>query len=385
MQVGQECIFESLVYEDEHTHRSVRRLTPTDYWSHHQYFYFNMWTPDSRSVVISSNREDQIWRQYLIEVETGKAVCLNDLRQGRPNMAEVSRDGKTMLYSAGNELRRLDLADFAEETLYSQAEPWTGWGVYYGPTADHSRAVMVEIHKDDVIRAKTGWDNFRKQLAAKPRCRLVELDLHTGESNVLLEDACWFGHPNYRPNGKTIMFCHEGPWELVDSRLWFIDPDGSNLREGRKRDPNIPPSDSAERWGHEYWLADSSRAAYEYYTSRKAETTSINLLDPDTLEEEVLMTGSRYAHFISNRDNSMIVGDGHPKLAGGMIFIVDVAAKKEQAICYHGSSMEPYIDPRSGRPNTQMVHPHACFSPDSSKVVYSSDLHGSPAAYVVEV
>ena len=101
MEVGQECDFESLTYEDELTGRQVKRITPTDYWSHHQYFYFNMWTPDSRRVVISSNRDDQVWRQYLVDVETGKGVCLNDLRQGIPRMAEISRDGKTMLYSAG--------------------------------------------------------------------------------------------------------------------------------------------------------------------------------------------------------------------------------------------------------------------------------------------
>jgi len=383
MQVGQECTFESLIYEDELTGRQVKRLTPTDYWSHHQYFYFNMWTPDSRAVVISSNREDGVWRQYLVDVETGQAVCLNDLGRGRPNMAAVSRDGKTMLYSAGRELRRLSLTDLTEETLYTQPEPWTAWGVYYSATADHGRAAMVEMHKDDRIPAKTGWDAFGKQHAAKPRCRLVELDLASAASNVILEDECWLGHPNYRPNGKTIMFCHEGPWEMVDSRIWFIDPDGSNLREGKRRDPNVPPGKGAERWGHEYWLADSSRAAYEYYTSRQAKTTSINLLDPDTLQEEVLMEASRYAHFISNRDNTLIVGDGHPD-QGGTIFVVDVAARKERAICRHGSSMKPYVDPLSGAPNTQIVHPHACFSPDSSKVVYSSDLHGSPAVYLVE-
>lgn len=384
MHVGQECTFESETYDDDLTGRLVKRLTSPDYWSHHQYFYFNMWTPDSRRVVISSNREDGIWRQYLVDVETGRGVCLNDLRQGRANMADVSRDGKTMLYSAGRELRRLDLADLSARTLYTQPEPWTAGSVYYGPTADHSRAVMVEMHKDDHIPAKTGWDAFTTQFEAKPRCRLVEVDLRTGDSEVLLEDRCWFGHPNYRPNGKTIMFCHEGPWELVDSRLWFIDPDGSNLREGRKRRPDIPPGKSAERWGHEYWLADSSRVAYEYYTSRGATKTSINLLDPDTLQEDVLMESSRYAHFISNRDNTLIVGDGHPDY-GGAIFIVDVGRRKEKAICHHGSSMKPYIDPRSGRPDTQIVHPHACFSPDSSKIVYSSDMHGAPAAYVVAV
>ncbi len=69
MQVAQECTFESETYDDQLTHRPVKRITSTDYWSHHQYFYFNMWTPDSRRVVISSNREAQICRPYLVDVE----------------------------------------------------------------------------------------------------------------------------------------------------------------------------------------------------------------------------------------------------------------------------------------------------------------------------
>jgi len=385
MKVAQVCKFESHTYTDELTGATVKRITPTDYRSHHMYFYFNMWTPDSRKVLISSNREDLIWRHYLVDVETGEGICLTDVRDARASMAEIARDGKTMLYSAGRELRRLDLTDLTERTLYTQDEPWTAWGVYFSATGDHARAAMAEMHKDDRIPPKEGWDAFAKQLAARPRCRIVEVDLTTGEHKVLLEDKCWFGHPNYRPNGKTVMFCHEGPWELVDSRIWFIDPDGSNLREGRKRDPDIPPGETAERWGHEYWLADSSRAAYEYYPHKKHASTSIRMLDPDTLEEEVLMEGSRYSHFISNRENTLIVADGHPEMAGGAIFVVDVRAKKQRTLCRHGSSMKPYIDERTHRPDTQIVHPHPAFSPDSSKVVYSSDMHGSPAAYVVAV
>jgi len=386
MDVAESCTFEAHEYTDEVAGKTVRRITSTEYWSHHPYFYFNMWTEDSRRVLVSSNRDDGVWRLYLLDVTTGEAVCLTNEPDRRNNMAELSRDGGSVLYSASSSLKRLDLATFQAETIYTQDDPWTAWGVYFSAAADHTRAALVQMHKDDHVPAKTGWDNFRKQHAVRPRCRLVEVDLATGEANVLLEDRCWFGHPNYRPDGRTIMFCHEGPWNLVDSRIWFIDPDGSNLREGRERMPDNPPGEQAEAWGHEFWLADSTYAAYEYYPGKKDTVagTSINLLDPDTLEERILMTSSRYSHFLANREATLIVGDGSPSAADS-IFIIDVPSKTERALCRHGSSMKPYIDPRSGRPNTQMVHPHPAFSPDSSKVVYSSDLHGSPAVYVVEV
>jgi oligogalacturonide lyase len=178
------------------------------------------------------------------------------------------------------------------------------------------------------------------------------------------------------------MFCHEGPWSLVKSRVWFIDPDGTNLREGRKR--QRPPGDMAELWGHEYWLADSSRAAYVYFPEKYGRDATVRLLDPDTLTEDVLMPVSRYSHFISNRDNSLIVGDGHVP-ADENIYVVDTQRRTERLLCRHASSNKPYLHPRTGKPNTQEVHPHPCFSPDSRQVVFSSDRDGGPAVYVVDV
>jgi len=382
MRVGQTVLFAGGTYQDEKTGRPVRRLTPPSFRSHHQYFYLNMWTPDSKRVLISSNREDGCYRHYLVEIETGEAVCLTDAEELGHHFGELAHDGSHFLYVTGPELRRRSLADLTEETVYVQPEPWTGRSVYYGATASHARAVMVEMHRDDVVPAKTGWDAFPKQFEARPRCRLVELDLASGEARVIHEDRCWLGHPNYRPDGRTIMFCHEGPWDRVDSRIWFVDPDGSNLREGRRRER--APGELAERWGHEYWLADSSHAAYVYFPERYGVDGTLRFLDPETLTEEVVMPVPPCSHFLSNRENTHVVCDGEAGLSDDL-YLLDLATKTSAELCRHGSSMKPYIDPRTGRANTQEAHPHPCFSPDGRRVVFTSDREGEPAVYVVEM
>lgn len=385
MEIGSQCRFPIEPCADELTGREVRRIGAADYRTHHQYFYFRMWMGDSRRVLVSSSREDGIYRHYLADVESGEAVCLSDCENLSSGFGEFTPDGAALMYVAGPELRIRCMAEKSERTVYTQQPPWTARGVYYGATADHSRVVMVEMHAEDRIPAKEGWDAFPRQFAARPRCRLVELDVQAARATVIHEDRCWLGHPNYRPDGRTIMFCHEGPWELVDSRLWFIDPDGANLRQGRKRDPARPPGEgTGELWGHEYWLADSSRAAYIYFPGKYGHNASIRLLDPESLDEEVLMEVSSYSHFISNSDNSLIVADGQAGLSDA-IWLVDVAGRRESPLCRHGSSMKPYIDPRTGHPNTQEVHPHPCFSPDSRRVVFSSDRDGFPAVYVTEI
>jgi oligogalacturonide lyase len=361
----------------------VRRLTSPNDRSQHQYFYCNMWTQDSGCVLVTSNRGDGVFRLYLVDVESGAGLCLTDGDRPVRQMAELAHDDAHLLYPGGRELRRLSLPDLQDEVLYTQPEPWTGGGMYYSPTRDHARVVMVEMHRDDRIEAKTGWDAFAPQFHARPRCRLVELDCGTGAATVLHEDVCWLGHPNYRPDGRTVMFCHEGPWHLVDSRIWFIDPDGGNLREGRQRDPAHPPGEeTGERWGHEFWLADSSRAAYVFFPREYGERATLRLLDPDTLEEEVLMPVSHYSHFIFNREATLVVGDGNAPQSDAL-YVVDVATRTEHVLCRHGSSMRPYIDARTGEVNTQAAHPHPCFSPDSRRVVFTSDRDGEPAVYVV--
>ena len=384
MKPGETCTFEAMTYTDEESGREVRRITPVDCRSHHQYFYMNMWTEDSRRVVVSSNRVDGRYRHYLLDVESGQAVCLTDGEPLRPHFGELATDGRRFYYGTKQELHCLDLDDFSDVVIYRQEAPWTGTPIYYGSTEDHSRFVLVEMHADDRIQAKQGWDVFEKQFRAKPRCRLVELDSATGVWRVIHEDKCGLGHPLYRPDGRTIMFCHEGPWNLVDSRLWFVDPDGSNVREGRKRDPERPAeSENAEKWGHEFWLPDSSAAAYVYFPGEYGAETTLNYLDPDTLEERVVMPVTGYSHFIVDRQMTRAVGDG-VRQGHRNIYTADLRTHAETLVCMHNSSMKPYVNERTGKPNTQEAHPHPCFSPDGKKIVFTSDRHGEPAVYVVD-
>ena len=158
MEAGQACTFDVHAYTDDVAGRTVRRITAEGAWCRHPYFYFNMWTGDSSRVLVVSNRQDGRWRIYLVEVDTGQAVCLTDDGDLRSGMAELSRDGAAMLYGTAGDLRRVDLETFEAETLYTQGEPWNGRGVYFSATADHTRAALVQMHTEDHIPAKTGWD-----------------------------------------------------------------------------------------------------------------------------------------------------------------------------------------------------------------------------------
>ena len=148
---------------------------------------------------------------------------------------------------------------------------------------DNRFLAIVETRRDSLPEKKKGanWDFFAITCKAKPHCRIVYCDLQTGSFHTVLEDDCWFGHAQIRPGDPdTIMFCHEGPYDLIDARLWLVQSDGSNYRCCRQQ-----PSDLILT--HEFWLPDGSKLAFVYRETTGEKVENIRMIDPDTMEEEI--------------------------------------------------------------------------------------------------
>ena len=240
-----------------------------------------------------------------------------------------------------------------------------------------------------------GWDFFAKTCLAKPRCRIVYIDLVSGASRTLVEENCWFGHVQIRPGDPdTIMFCHEGPYDLIDARLWLIQSDGSRYRRCREQPDDLILT-------HEFWLPDGSRLAFVYRETTGEKIEDIRMINPDTMKEEIWMRCSPYAHFICDRQNRYMVGDaqgsdvpihlldsekpceadkGKPEeVRNDFIYLVDVEGRSEQRLCYHGTSWSAAYG------NPQDSHPHPCFTEDGKYVIFVSDREGTPCIYRVNL
>ena len=117
------------------------------------------------------------------------------------------------------------------------------------------------------------------------------------------------------------------------------------------------------------------------------------MMRPETLEEELFMPCLPYAHFICDRQRRWFVGDCQgqetpihlqtgegrgQEVRNDFIYLVDIARKKEIPLCYHGTSWTTI----HGTP--QDAHPHPCFTPDGSGVVFTSDREGKPCVYLAK-
>ncbi len=362
--------------QDSQTGHTVIRMTPPHIICHRNYFYQKCFTREGSKILFGGAFEGH-WNYYLLDIDQQQATQLTDGAGDNTFGGFLSEDDQSLWYVKNSrELRRVDLHSLEEYVVYEVDEEWVAYGTWVA-NSDCTKLVGIEIKKSD-WQPLTDWSKFRAFYFTNPECRLINIDLHTGELQVILQEKRWLGHPIYRPfDDNTVAFCHEGPRDAIDARMWLINQDGSNLRKVRQHD-------AGESFTHEFWVPDGSAL---YYVAHKENDPQRYLFsaDPATLENRQLMAIPPCSHLMSNHDGSLIVGDGAPHNTGDIshndpfIWVFDIKNGTQKAICQHNTSWKVLDGDR------QVTHPHPSFSPDNKWVLYTSDEEGMPALYLAQV
>jgi oligogalacturonide lyase len=173
---------------------------------------------------------------------------------------------------------------------------------------------------------------------------------------------------------SLLMFCHEGPWHMVD-RIWTIRTDGTGLA---KRHTRRMPMEIA---GHEFFGADGRTIWYDVQTP-KSEVFWLAGLDLQSGRRTAYRVARAHwsVHFNVSPDGTVFAGDG-----GGP---ASVAAPGNGQWIYlfrpgpSGLTAIPLVD--LGR-HDYALEPNVTFTPDGRWLVFRSDVHGAPHVYAVEV
>lgn len=372
---------------DPDTGAKVTRLTPRDVTCHRNYFYQKCFTNDGRKLIFAGEfgpAPSPNWNYHLLDLESQTAVQLSDGLRENTFGGFMSPDDRHLYFVRGDRnLIRLELATLAEDVVYTVAEGWVGYGTWVSNSAC-TKIVGIEIHADDWFPL-SDWRKFAEMFHTQPRCRLFSVDLVTGKQTTILEQRGWLGHPQYRPfDDNTVAYCHEGPHDLIDARMWFIDEDGRNRRCGKEHL-------DGESCTHEFWVPDGSAMIYVSYLKGEVNRW-ICSLDPVTLKDRRLMQMQPCSHLMSNHDGTLIVGDGcgtpadvadasgHTLATNDpFLHLFDVAKGTSRRIAHHDSSWGVY------KASRQVTHPHPSFSPDQKAVLFSADGDGEPGLYLAEV
>lgn len=357
---------ELTIREDPVSGATVRQLTNYKAHSSHNYFTYPGWYDDGRKLVIISDRDN---RTNLLGVDldggemtqlTGSGpesgvggFCKNPVRE-------------EIYFKHGRALKALDLETLQTRHLFTYPEGYNPGGA--DVTAD-GRFVVTGCSEDlsDQFQVDLGhgYIGFDEMWAAKPHSLILKVPVDGGEGQRVFDEQCWLSHFNTSPKFPDIMtFCHEGPWNKVDNRIW-----GLNLDTGEHW--KIRPTDDEEAVGHEYWMADGEHIGYHGSNAEGGIYGSIRF--DNTEHVEAPFSGHCW-HFHS-QSLDLVVGDGSSEEP----YLLAWRFRKgvfegPKVLAWHRGSF-----------HTQRVHVHPCVHAGGSKVLYTADAKGYGQVCVVDV
>lgn len=336
-------------YRDRETGREVLQLTNSPFYSGNLYFTAQSFTRDNKGLVFLSNRPAKT-ELYMAELETGRFQQLTEAETGAYH-ACVCPKTNTVAYLDNSAVWMLDLRTLEQRKVYSFPK-------------DH-RPDLLSIDDDGKYIAFAHCVPLEKSLAPDQTHHswVIRIKTDGSGSQVVHEEDYWISHVIINPRDPdTILFCHEGSWDVVRQRLWLVQADGSRLRK-------IRVEETAElSIGHEHWTEHGEAVGYHGFYRGRAFLGRVRK-DGTGIEEYTMTAPS--GHTSATEDGRLVLGDGGVEYP----FISLYRFKGQFAV--------PEVLCNSGRIYRVGVHGHANFSSDGKYVVYASERGGQSNVYVV--
>ncbi|MFS0725777.1 oligogalacturonate lyase family protein [Paenibacillus sp. 1P07SE] len=359
---------EAKVHKDRVTGVSVRQLTDYKTHSHHFYFTESGWYDEERRVLFFSDRGNST-NLFSLHLESGEMTQLTDYPDNSNLEACIHPDERIVYVRVNGQIVELDMATLEERVVYSCPE---GFGIGNMSCTADGRYVMTCIQEDLSHRLDLdlghGYVGHRELMEAKPISRVVSIDVDTDEVKVCYEAHCFITHINASPTVPwLITFCHEGPWHLVDHRIWGLD-----LREGKawKIRERLEP---AEKTGHEFFFPDGERIGYHGFRLDGTNYFGSIRYDNTEMEEHDFPFDTWHAH-ADGKDQAVVDGKGTVKTL--VMWRRDESGDfgPPRVLCELRCSF-----------HSQKVHAHPRFNRTGERILFTSDKNGYANLYMVEL
>ena len=356
---------------DPETGHRVVRLSRLPGESQSFYFHQNAFTREGDKMVFSNTGTNRARNLFALDWRTRKIEPLTD---GGTNSGEiVAPKGRQAFYMRDGLIYATHLDTRATRTIAKLPRGWRVMTI----NADETRlAGAFGDGTAEIARGKPRSYWFEAIHAAKLPHQLFTVTIANGKVDVIHRGNDWFNHVQFSPTDPALlMFCHEGPWHLVD-RIWNIRTDGSELRLMHQR------GITNEIAGHEFWSADGATVWYDLQVPRGERFFLAGV--PAQQGQSIRYPVSRdewSVHFNVSRDGKLFAGDGGASnmvaraTNGKWIWLFTPQA---------GSTLkaEHLVDMRK---HDYALEPNVNFTPDAKWIVFRGNFDGSSQVYAVEV
>jgi oligogalacturonide lyase len=360
-------------YEDRVSGQTVHKLTGYLGHSVHPYFTDDGWFDGDRKMLFQSDRGN-VRNMFCIDIESGEIMQLTDMPAGGKPASfpmQVNHVKNETYYTHNGCVYAISLDTLETRPLYI---PPKGFG--FGgarPTAD-GKYVLAGLTEDLSHKIKAnlsaGYIGMRDIFEAKPDCRIMRINVETNEVDEIWQEYCWVGHINPSPaHGNLLTFCHEGPWQLVDHRIWVLDMDTGKATKLRER------KQEGEMVGHEYWFRDGIHVGYQVHQhDEKGDQHSLFGFAKYDGTGETEAGCIRYP------------GPDHIHSNGFEFFVAD-SGKHIKGYKFNGKDFDGprIICMHDGSFDWGAHHPHPSMTRDGKSIIYNSTAAGYCNVYQVGV
>ena len=364
---------------DRDTGHRVRKLVRREGTNSSFYFTNPPFVPrraSSSGLMVFHGSTDNGRQLFVVDLETLAVRQLTD-RVGGINGEIVAPDKGEAFYQSRDSVLSVDVRTGASRLVIVLPKEMRGSiatvnadasviaGVTAGPEA-------AEIHRKYPAKA----DFFDRIFAAHVPHSLWTLDIKTGAITMIHEENTWLGHVQFSPTDpELLMFCHEGPWHLLD-RIWTI-----NTRTGTVKKIHTRTVEN-EIAGHEFWSPDGRTIWYDLQIPRGV-TFYLRGVDVATGDARTYTVARDDwgIHFNTSPDQTLFASDGGDSSqvartkAGLWLNLLRADGQRLLAERLVNMRHQRY---RRDEPNVQ-------FTPDGRWIVFRGNFDGDVEVYAVEV
>jgi oligogalacturonide lyase len=366
------------------------------------YFNDNSFTPDGREMVYNTRAGISVLdlatrKGRLVVPGPARAIVVG---HKTPTIYYTKRTGDPLVSSlwcanvdTGVARKICDLPRRASVSAIN-ADETLGGGTYLDGEATASGAyggaAREQAQGRNGMQSPDKFKMMAERLAARLPNSMFTVDLRSGKVTVILHNHDWLNHLQFSPTDPTLLlYCHEGPWQLVD-RIWTIRTDGTENAPVHRRIMEM------EQYGHEWWSQDGQSIWYDlrmpegvlsYIAGRNLATGGRTWL--------LVPREAWSIHYNSSPDGTLFCGDGADAppawwatTANKWIYLFHPEPVKNDRTLgqnlIHGGTVRAERLVNMAK-HTYMLEPNPFFTPDQKLVVFVSNMFGPNYVFGVEV